>query len=179
MCMRSLAGRPQCQLAGDALEVGDAATRLHGRRVHPRVDDVFSDDHVGFREHGLGRGFVAGLPVEAVVVLLALEVIADHRGVRCKCLPDVDHRGEDVVLHVDQFEGIARCVPVLGDDERNLLALEAHFVGGEYGLDVVRQRRHPGEALRGEVGAGDDGLHLRVGLRGADVDLDDAGVRDG
>ena len=72
---------------------------------------------------------------------------------------------QDVVLHVDQLEGVARGVAVLGHDERDLLALEADPVGGEHGLHVVGQRRHPGQSLRGEVGAGDDGLHLRVRLR--------------
>ena len=35
---------------------------------------------------------------------------------------------------------------VNGDDERDLLALEAHLVGREDGLRVVGQRGHPGEA---------------------------------
>ena len=59
--------------------------------------------------------------------------------------------GQDVVLDVDQLERVARRVAVLGDDERDLLALEAHLVGGQHGLDVVGQRRHPGQA-RGLAG---------------------------
>ena len=85
---------------------------------------------------------------------------------------------QHVVLDVDQLERVPGRVAVLGDDEGDLLALEADPVGGQHGLHVVGQRRHPGEALLGQVGAGDDGLHLGMGLGGADVDADDVRVRD-
>ena len=58
--------------------------------------------------------------------------------------------GELVVLDVDQLDAVAGRVAVLGDDERDLLALEAHLVGGQHGLHVVRQRGHPRQALLGE-----------------------------
>ena len=176
--VRRLAGRPEGQLAADPLVVGDAAAGLHRRRVDARVDDVLGHHDVGLGEDGLGRVLVAGLPVEAVVVGLALEVGADHRGVGRERRADVDDRRQDVVLDVDQLERVACGVAVLGDDERDLLALEAHPVGGEHGLDVVGQGRHPGQALLGQVGAGDDGLDLGVRLGGADVDADDVRVRD-
>ena len=73
-------------------------------------------------------------------------------------LRGVDHGRQRLVLDVDQLERVARGVAVVGDDERDLLALEAHLVGGQHGLDVVRQRRHPGQAQRLEVLAGDDGV---------------------
>jgi hypothetical protein len=57
------------------------------------------------------------------------------------------------------------------------LSLEPHLVGGEHCLDVVGQRRHPGQALGREIGAGDDRFHLRMRLRGRDVDADDPRVR--
>ena len=95
-----------------------------------------------------------------MVVRLALEVVADDGRIRRQRLAHVDHRIDPLVLHVDQFERVARRVAVLGDDERDLLVLEPDLVGGEHGLHVVRQGRHPGEVLGGEVGAGDHGLHL-------------------
>ena len=146
--------------------------------MHPRVDDLLLDDDVGPREHRLGRRGIAGLPVEAVVVGLALEVVADDRrsGER---LRGVDDRIEHVVLDVDQLQRVARRVAVLGDDERHLLALETHLVGGQHRLHVVGQRRHPGQTLLGQVGTGDHRLDLRMCLCGSDIDADDAGVRDG
>ncbi len=176
--VRRLARRPQRELAGDPVVVGHGTAGFHRRRVHPGIDHLLPGDHVGLRERGFGGGGVPGLPVEAVVVGLALEVGADHRGLGCEGATDVDDRIEDVVLDVDEFEGVAGGVPVLGDDEGDLLALEADLVGGEDGLDVVGQGRHPGQALVREVGAGDDGPHLRVGLRGAGVDAEDLRVRD-
>jgi hypothetical protein len=82
------------------------------------------------------------------------------------------------VLDVDQLDRVARRVVVLGDHERDLLPLEAHLVGGEHGLGVHRQRRHPGEAQARERLAGDHRLDLGVGLGGRGVDGDDAGVRE-
>ena len=52
-------------------------------------------------------------------------------------LAGVDDRVERLVLDVDQLERVAGRVAVLGDDEGDLLALEADLVGGEHGLHVV------------------------------------------
>ena len=145
--------------------------------MHPRVDDLLLDDHVGLREHRLGGGRVTGLPVEAVVVGLAFEVGADHRRGGIERGADVHHGVQRVVLDVDQLQRVAGRIPVLGNDERHLLALEAHLVGGQHGLHVVGQRRHPGQTLLGQVGAGHHRLDLRMCLRGSHIDADDAGVR--
>ena len=127
-------------------------------------------------ERGVRRRLVARLPVEDVVVGLALEVVADHRGVGVQRLAGVDDRRQRLVLDVDQLERVARRVPVLGDDEGDLLALVAHLVGGQHGLHVGRQRRHPCQLQAVEHGARDHRLDLRVGLRRRRVDRHDAGV---
>ena len=145
--------------------------------MHPGIDDLLRDDDVGLRERRLGGRRVTGLPVEAVVVGLALEVGADHRRRRVERRAGIDDRVKRVVVDVDQLERVARRVPVFGDDERHLLALEAHLVGGQHGLHVVGQRRHPGQALLGQVGAGDDRFDLRMCLGRSHIDADDAGVR--
>ena len=49
----------------------------------------------------------------------------------------VDYHRQRLVLDVDQLERVARAVAIVGDHERDLLALIAHLVGGEHGLDVV------------------------------------------
>ena len=107
---------------------------------------------------------------------LALFVVADHGGAVGERLLGVHHRVERFVHDVDQLDRVACRVVVLGDDERDLLTVEAHLVGGEHRLGVVRQRRHPRQPERVEDGAGDDGLDLRVGLGGRRVDRDDPGV---
>ena len=88
-------------------------------------------------ERRVRRRCVAGLPVEDVVVGLAVDVVTDHRRVRVQRLPGVDDRGQHVVLDVDEREGIPRGVAVFGDDEGHLLALEPDFVRGEHRNDVV------------------------------------------
>jgi hypothetical protein len=64
---------------------------------------------------------------------------------------------------------------VVGDHERDLLALEAHAIGGQHRLPVGRHRRHPGHLS--EVVAGEHGVDLRVLQGGRDVDRHDLGVR--
>ena len=144
--------------------------------MHPRIDDLLGDDDVGLGEDGVGGRGVAGLPVEAMVVGLAVEIGADHRCRRVQRLADIDDRSQRLIVNVDELQGISRGVAILGDDECDLLALEPHLVGGQHGLHVIGQGGHPGQALGGEIGAGDDGLDLRMGLGGADVDAVDRGV---
>jgi hypothetical protein len=144
--------------------------------VHARVDDLLADDDVRAGERRVGLGLVAGLPVEDVVVGLAL-VVADDRGARVERAPGVDDHRQFLVLDVDQLERVAGGVPVLGDDERHLLALEPHLVGREDRHRVGRQGRRPGEVEALQVLAGDDGEHLRVGQCLGGVDRDQPGVR--
>ena len=133
------------QLAGHRVHVGHRPARLHRRRVRARVEHVEGDGDVGGGEGGVRGRLVAGLPVEDVVVGAALDLVADERGVGVERPPGVDHRRQRLVLDVDQLQRVARRVAVLGDDEGDLLALVAHLVGGEHGLHVGRQRRHPGQ----------------------------------
>ena len=77
--------------------------------------------------------------------VLALDLVAHERGVGVERPAGVDHRRQRLVLDVDQLERVACRVAVLGDDEGDLLALVAHLVGGQHGLHVGRQRRHPGQ----------------------------------
>ena len=98
--------------------------------MHPRVDDLLLDDDIGLGEHGLGGRRVAGLPVETVIVLLAVEVGADHRGIGIERLARVDHRIERIVFDVDELQCIPCGIAVVCDHEGHLLALEADLVGG-------------------------------------------------
>jgi hypothetical protein len=111
-----------------------------------------------------------------VVGGLALLVLADQRRVGLQGLVRVDHRRERVVVDVDQLQGVAGDVGVLGDHRRDLLALEHHLVEGQDRLGVARQGRHPRQAVGVQVAAGDDRDHARVGGGRLGVDGGDAGV---
>jgi hypothetical protein len=129
-----------------------------------------SDHDIGVLERRVGRRRVAGLPVEDVVVGLAVDVVADHRRVRVQRLRRIDNRGQYVVVDVDQREGVARGVTVLGDDECHLLPLESDLVRREDRDDVMRERRNPRELQSLQQRAGDNGFHLGVGLGGGGID---------
>ena len=147
--------------------------------MHTGIHDLLLHHHVGLGERGLGGRRITGFPVEAVVVLLALEVGSDDFGVGVERLAGVDDRVQRFVVDVDEFQRVPGGVAVLGDDERHLLALEPHPVGGEHGLHVVGQGRHPGQPLFRQIGAGHHGLDLRMCLRRRDIDAVDlrVGVR--
>ena len=128
---------PQRQLPADAVQVGDHAAGLQRRGMRAGVEHVLGHHDVGGGERGVGRGLVAGLPVEDVVVGLAGQVVADHRGAGVQRPLGVDHRRQRLVLDADELQGVAGRVAVLGDHERDLLALVADLVGGQHGLHVA------------------------------------------
>ena len=179
--VRGLRRGPEGELPGDRVHVGDGTAGLQRRRMDPGIDHVLHDDElIGRRlrlgEQRVGGGAVAGFPVEDVVVGLAVLVGADHRGAGVEGPRGVDHRVQWLVLHLDERQGVAGGIAVVGDDEGDLLPLEADLVGGQHGLGVLGQGGHPGPAEPGEGLAGDHGVDLRVRLRGAGVDGGDAGV---
>ena len=174
--VRRLAGRPQGQPAADRVVVGDRAAGLERRRVRARVDHVAVDHHVGRGEDRVGGRLVAGGPVEDAVA--AGQVLADDRRAGVERGRGVDQRRQRLVVDGDQLERVPRRVPVGRHHERDLLALEAHLVGGQHRLHVAEQRRHPRQAPLGQVGAGEHGHHRRVGAGGGGVDRDDPGVRE-
>ena len=98
--------------------------------MHSRVHDFLLDDDIGLREHRIGRGGVTDFPVKDVVVGLAVQVGADHRGVGIERLARVDHGIERVVFDVDELQCIPCGIAVFCDHEGHLLALEADLVGG-------------------------------------------------
>ena len=183
--MRRLERAPQRQLAFDLVERGDALAGLERARMHARIDDHLLDRDVGLGERRVGRGLVARLPGEDVVIVLALavgavglvlEILADHRRVRRHRLERIDIDRQRLVFDLDQIGGIGRGVAVLGDDEGDFLVLEQHLAVGQHHLHVAGERRHPGEIdgfqrLGGEHR--DDAGHRRGFGR---VDLLDAGV---
>ncbi len=112
--------------------------------MRAREHEVLLDDDVGLREHPVRRGPIARLPLEDVIVRLSELVVADQRCIGVERAARVDDRAEQLVVDVDQLERVAGRVVVVRDDERDLLTLEAHLVGGEHRLHIGRQRLHPG-----------------------------------
>ena len=175
--VRRLGGAPQGQLAADRVQVGDYAAGLQRRGMRAGVEHVLGHHDVGGGERGVGGGLVARLPVEDVVVGLAGQVVTDHRGAGVQRPLGVDHGRQRLVLDVDELQGVAGRVAVLGDHERDLLALVADLVGGQHGLHVPGQGRHPGQVALGQGLAGDHRLDLGMGQRVGGVHGHDPGVR--
>jgi hypothetical protein len=148
--VRRLAGGPDRQLARHLVKVRHDAAGLERRRMHPGVEHVLGDRHLGVSEDLVGAGRVAGLPVEDVVVGAPGQVIADDGRPGVKRAMRVHHRGQRLVLHVDHLEGVPGRVAVLGHHERHLLALEADLIGGQHGLGVAGQGGHPGQVPGGQ-----------------------------
>ncbi len=136
------------------------------------------NDLVRLGERLLGRVGVSGLPVVDLVVGLVFLVVADHGRGRIERRLRADQDRKRVVVHVDQLERVVRDIRVLGDHTGDLLALHAHLVGGEHGLRVAGERRHPGEVVLGEELTGDDGDDARELGRSRRVDRVDLGVRE-
>ena len=145
------------ELALDLVERGDALTGLQRARMYARINDHLLDGHVSFSEGRIRRGFVAGLPVEDMVVMLAravralvlvLDVLADHRRIRRHGFERIDIAGQSLVFDLDQFGGVRRRIAVLGNDESHFLVLEQHLAVGQDHLHVACERRHPGEIHR-------------------------------
>ena len=108
--------------------------------------------------------------------MCSAEVVAHHRRPRIQRGADVDDRRQDLVGDINELERVSGRVAVPGDDEGDLLTLEADLVRGEHGLDVIVQRGHPRQALLGELLSGDGEQHPWMRLRRAHIDAGDAGM---
>ena len=100
----------------------------------------------------------------------------DLRRAGCERLDRVEHRREDVVLHVDERRGLARGAPIDGRYRRDDVADAPDFFafGDEAGPVVVDQ---PVPALAGDVRGRDDRDDARVRSRARGVDAPHPGAR--
>src|SRR3974390_1372219 len=134
--MRRLKRAPQCEFALDLVERRYALTGLEWARVHAWINDHLFDRDVCLEKSCVGLGLVAGLPIEDMVVMLTwamsafffvFNVLADYRCIGSHCFERIDVARQRFVFDFDQFGGIGRDVPVLGDDESHFLVLEKNF----------------------------------------------------
>src|SRR5262245_64645484 len=70
--MWGLKRSPQRELTLDLVERCNALAGLEWARMHAWIDNQFLDCNVSLRECRVGRSLVAGLPIEDMVVMLAL-----------------------------------------------------------------------------------------------------------
>src|SRR6202044_3950961 len=136
-------------------------------------------DQVRLGKGALGALGVAYLPVVDDVAVLARLVVPDDRRALGHGLGRVHDDGQRLILDVDDLARVLGDVRVVGDDARHLLALEADLVGGQHGLGVVGQGRHPGQVAGGHHLAGEHQAHAGDVPRPAGVDGLDAGVGHG
>src|SRR5215208_5385018 len=174
--VRRLGGHPERHLLCAHVVVRYGPARLHRRRVDAGVDHLLLYGDVGLLEGALRRLPVPVIPLEDHVVRLLGLVVPDDRGIRIEGPRGLDDDRERLVVDLDQLERVLGRVPIVGYDEGDLLALEAHLVGGEDRLGIARDGGHPGEALLLQVLPRDDGANLRVIQGGGDVDAVYPGV---
>ena len=107
-------------------------------------------------------------------VAVAAELGVDQRRIRLEGDHRVEHRCQDLVLDVDQLDGLGRDLRALGGDRGDRLAEVAHHVLGE---DVLVDDVEADLVV--ELVAGEHGVHARkrLGPRGVDAQDAGAGVR--
>ena len=174
-----LRGHPDRELPGHRVELGDAAARLDRGDMDARQVDVLRDRHIRLLEGAVRRVAIADLPMEDVVVGLALLVVAQHGCIGLERLEWVHDHGQRLVLDLDGLDAVGGCVAAGRHDGGDLLAREHHLVDREHHLGVRHQRRHPVQVELLERLAGDHGEHALHLEGGVAVDALDAGVRVG
>ena len=178
--MRVLRRDPGGDFSGAGVHAGEGRARLDRVGDQPLVVELLLH---GFRralERVVGLLLVAERPLEGDVVR---RFVVELRGAGLRGFDSFDHRGERLVVDLDQVRGVAREVGRLGDDHRHGVAHVARLVDRQHvvGRDLdVREEPADGERLhaaRHQVLAGVDGDDALGVPRGRRVDALDARVR--
>jgi hypothetical protein len=169
------------------LRLDDDRARLHEGRDQPLLDEPPADDDVRVGEGLLrvgSRAGLAGVEDEVVAGVRRRVVVAEIR-FGLDRLVHVEHHGQQVVVDVDELDGVLGGDLAAGDDHRDGLTDVVDLVHGDRGvpgIDHVGGDR-PGAGDRslffGEVASRVDGDDARRLLGGGDVDVGDLPVRDG
>ena len=175
--VRRLRGDVHGELARGPVVIGHRTACLDRARVRPRIVQVDLGNHVGLGEGTLGRLLVADLPIEHDVVVLADLVVTNDRRIGFHRLLGVDDRRKRLIVDHDRLDTVTGNVGVVGNNRRDLLALETHLVGRQHGLSVVAERRHPRQVACRHHLARHHHAHTGDRIRGTGVDALDAGVR--
>ena len=127
------------------------------------IDDAFGGYDCSVTDCPSGSRGIADLPGENVVVVLArpvraaglaLQIVPQNRCCRRHRLVGVDESRQVFVFDLDQIDRIGSDIAIIGDDERNLLALKQDLLVGQYGLHIAGEGRHPMQFQRLQVFCG-------------------------
>jgi len=180
--MWALAGHPDSGVLCAGIVAGQGTAGLHGGGDQPLVADPLAYGHLGGVEGRGGCRLVAAVPVHAVHADVAGCVLVQLGCAGCHGLLGVDNRGEELVLHVDQLQGILGGVGIGGDHHRDPVADVADgadgqgMVGGDVVLHAPRGHRAGERVDLAHVLAGVDSEDARQGGGTGGVDGEDAGV---
>ena len=177
--MGILGGVPDGQVSHRGHVAGDGGTGLHGVGNQPLLNDGIADHHVGS-----GKGVVSissgGHPVESLVargVLMQLGRALPQGGL------GIDHGGQGLVVHADQFQRVLSLVAVFSHHHGHCVAHIPDHVFGQgrvgHGPDVGvgdhPRARHGVEDTFG-IGAGIDGQDTGGSGGGGSIYAVDAGM---
>ena len=176
--VRRLRRRPERQLAGHAVAVGDRAAGLHGRRVAARVDACPAPTTTSAAAN---TASVAALsPASQSKMWLSVLPSRSSRitGASASSAWRASSTGGSASYSTSISSSASRARS--GRRRRRTRPPGPGSAPCPWPArpDVARQRRHPGELQPLQVLAGDDGVHLRMLQGGGGVDRDDAGVRE-
>ncbi|MHC2731825.1 hypothetical protein ACVIEO_005402 [Rhizobium leguminosarum] len=180
-----LSGRP-----GRYLAVGvpqrDRIVPLHGGVRHHGVGIGLLQDDIRFRKalrHLAGADPVVTERVGVLRIVLrgsdryaavvGLVFVDDHLGIGFEGFPRVEDCRQVLIVDLDQITGLLGNRLTLGCDRCHRLADIADLSTGEQRLVIAAK---PEQRLRAVL-VDDDGMNTRQGLRAADIDVDDLGMR--
>ena len=176
--VRVLRGRPELQSILDGVPGGHDAARLHRRRVLAALAERGAD-HVGGAGEGVGERWLLahGAMRHVGALLLVHDSDVGRRDL------EVDHGRKRLELDVDQVAGVLGDVPVLGDNDRDRIADEAHGVRRQDRSgrpdDATADRRVERRVLEGrEVLVREHGMDAGQRTGRGEVERDDPTVRD-
>ena len=135
--MRDLGRAPHGQLVLAREVPGHHAAGLHRDRRQPLVDELLLDDDVGV---GAGLVHVPGAALEGEG-LVAVPLGMDDGRARLQRLLQVRDRGQRLVVHLDQVEGVPGRIRVLGHHRGNRLSHVPHDLLGQHRVRRRAQRR--------------------------------------
>ena len=164
------------EAAGARVVLGDRADGLQRLPARAVPAEPVPDDHLGLGEVALDIAEVEGALVGAV----RLQGLVYQRGPVGQSALRVDHRGQRLVLDLDELQRVLGQVAAVRDDDRDALADVPHLVRrqaapgvpGRVGAEVGHR-----VAQLGGVGAGDHRVHAGCGQSLGGLDPQDPGVR--